>query len=129
MKKKTLIGSIFVLTLLLLMPSIPAIHQKMVKDEMLSEISDDLDLKKITEFKALMKIKYPILNKLVNAHIMFLMYRTGLMISIHLALNQKGIIGELAYYRFQILLYRTVCYYLICMILSDELGWNWELPF
>ena len=43
MNKKPLLGSLLVLTLLLLMPTIPAIQHKVVKDEVLSEIQVGLE--------------------------------------------------------------------------------------
>ena len=42
MKKKTLIGSMLVLTLLLLMPSIPAIQQKTIEDKAYSDFVEEI---------------------------------------------------------------------------------------
>ena len=49
MKKKILIGSIIAVALLLLMPSIPAIQHKVVKDKILIEITKNLDLEDLRE--------------------------------------------------------------------------------
>jgi hypothetical protein len=43
MRKKILIGSMLVLTLLLLMPSIPAIQQKTINDRVLIEFVEELE--------------------------------------------------------------------------------------
>ena len=76
MKKKILIGSMLILTLLLLMPSIPAIQQKTIEDkayydfvEKFGEVDadfieffNDVDLKDI---EVLNEIKHPILYYIV----------------------------------------------------------------
>jgi len=52
MKKKILIGSLLVLTLLLLMPSIPAIQQKTIEDKAYSDLVEkfeDFDLEDLRE--------------------------------------------------------------------------------
>ena len=49
MNKKLLLGSILVLTLLLLMPSIPAIQQKTIEDKVYSDLVEQLDFKDIKE--------------------------------------------------------------------------------
>ena len=69
MNKKILVGSMLVLTLLLLMPTIPAIQNKVVKDEIkekiLSEIPDDINLRELLEDIKSDYWKHPILNLLV----------------------------------------------------------------
>ncbi len=47
MNKKIILGSVLVLILLLLMPSIPAIQNNVVREKILSNISDNLDLEDI----------------------------------------------------------------------------------
>ena len=52
MKKKILIGSLLVLTLLLLMPSIPAVQQKTIEDKAYSDFVEelkDVDLEDLQE--------------------------------------------------------------------------------
>ena len=56
MKKKILIGSLLVLTLLLLMPSIPAIQQKIIEDEAYNDIVErleDFNFKDLNELKSI----------------------------------------------------------------------------
>jgi len=66
MNKKILIGSLLVLTLLLLMPSIPAIQQKTIEDAIQYSIEKQLT---ITEIKGILKEeqlpKHPILFLIV----------------------------------------------------------------
>ena len=47
MRKKIIIGCMLVVTLLLLMPSIPAIQQKTIEDRIHSDLVEQLNLKKI----------------------------------------------------------------------------------
>ena len=51
MKKKILIGSLLVLTLLLLMPSIPAIQQKSVEEGIKQDIQEKIDTFTLDELK------------------------------------------------------------------------------
>jgi len=44
MRKKLIFGIMLILTLLLLMPSIPAINRNVVKDELLNDITQELNL-------------------------------------------------------------------------------------
>jgi len=60
MKKKILIGSLLVLTLLLLMPSIPAIQTNAIEEG----IKQDLLL--LTDIETLDDVKHPILYELVK---------------------------------------------------------------
>ena len=64
MRKDILIGSILVLTLLLLMPSIPAIQKNVTEEEIkqnLQERLDKIDLKEINEFSKKLEWQFPIL--------------------------------------------------------------------
>ncbi len=64
MKKKILIGSLLVLTLLLLMPSIPAIQQKSVEEGIKQDIQEKLDTITLDDLKyidVLDDIRHPIL--------------------------------------------------------------------
>ncbi len=56
MRKTILIGSILVLTLLLLMPSIPAIQQKIVEDKIYHSVSEKLNEVNIKNVKGLHKL-------------------------------------------------------------------------
>ena len=54
MRKKILIGSMLVLTLLLFMPSIPAIQQKIIEDKVIDDFvkkPDDEDIMKILKIR------------------------------------------------------------------------------
>ena len=74
MNKKILIGnSIFVLTLLLLMPSVPAIHQKTIEDRTYIDLFDQLDFKDVRE-KNMDLIRHPLFydHPLLYAIVIFL---------------------------------------------------------
>ena len=62
MKKKILIGSMLVLTLLLLMPSIPAIQQKTIEDKAYNDLEEKLDIMDIKELiNKEDRLKHPLL--------------------------------------------------------------------
>ncbi len=135
MRKKILIGSIFVLTLLLLMPSIHAIQHKTVEDSIYNDLIEQFDLKNVKEIKRLERIKHPILFDLVMFLISFREKRTGILwdISIKITHWHGGPIIEIKH---PILFLR--CLWLILTIeywysfwnkISDRLGWDWELPY
>jgi len=140
MNKKLLLGSLLVLTLLLLMPTIPAIQHNIVKedvkDRILGELSEDLDFKDIKELVdtgKLNDIKYPLLCALVNLYLGFLFLR-GFIIFV---LSQEIIPGEIPGISTKHpILYLRVLWligvkYNICWafwyIISTKLGWEWPL--
>ena len=53
MKKKILLGSMLVLAMLLLMPSIPAIQTNIVEDGIIQDLQEGLETTKVTELKGL----------------------------------------------------------------------------
>jgi len=68
MNKKILIGSLLVLTLLLLMPSIPAIQQKTIEDKMYRDLVEKIDTNDMNILKELDLGKlpdHPFLNFLI----------------------------------------------------------------
>ena len=65
MKSKILIGSILVLTLLLLMPSIPAIQQNAIEDKAINNLVEQFDFKDLRENIDFPDVKHPILYILV----------------------------------------------------------------
>ena len=76
MGKRILIGSMLVLTLLLLMPSIPAVQQKSIEEGRYRELQEKLETFKMNDLKdidVLGNLKYPILQFFV---IMFITLRT-----------------------------------------------------
>ena len=66
MSKKILIGSMLVFTILLLMPSIPAIQMETIEDGTYNDLVEQLDFKDVLEIKELEQIKHPLLYTLVK---------------------------------------------------------------
>lgn len=87
MNKKILIGSILVLTLLLLMPSIPAIQQKTIEDRAYNDLIEQLNFKDVKELKMIELIKHPILFVLVRGIFMFRIIRAGILLEISTEYN------------------------------------------
>jgi hypothetical protein len=65
MKKKTLIGSIFVLTLLLLMPSVSAFQQNIISEDTYNDVVDHLDNEDFKEIINIKLLRYPTLYKII----------------------------------------------------------------
>ena len=63
MKKKILIGSLLVLTLLLLMPSIPAIQQKTIEEGFKQDIQEKLETINLEEIKDIRSLIDALQNK------------------------------------------------------------------
>ena len=131
MNKKILIGSMLVLTLLLLMPSIPAIECNVVNDEILSEISEDLDIKDIREIlesDKFDKIRHPLLFSFVKLWLTFRWKR-----SVFLGNLSSHYAGFFFYVDYVILFLRAVWLNLSVDFLiyfwnnlSNSQNWNWD---
>ena len=126
MKRIIVFGNLLIIVLFLCMPLIPAVH--IASNESFHSSRQYVSLDYASEdVKIMTQIKHPILYNLVWAHIFFRIYRSGVFLSIHLKLNQKGVIAELANFRLQTLAYNTICYLLLWGMISDKLGWNWNI--
>ena len=120
MKKKILIGSLLVLTLLLLMPSIPAIQQKTIEEGIKQDLQEKLDTINI---KWLDDIKHPILYKFVMLYLGFLWFRIGI-------LNELWNIIDLIESRYIRMLVRYMIIINFWVKINEEFGWNWDIkPF
>ena len=120
MGKKILIGSMLVLTLLLLMPSIPAIQQNTIEDNSYSNLVDKLDD----------DIKHQLLYNIIYMMIDFRLMR-GLYLKIlssnFLAFNQsREIYYPIVYYRGEWLQKTAIQWGDFWQKISDENGWNWH---
>ena len=135
MDKKILIGSMLVLTLLLLMPSIPAIQQNIVKDDInekiLSELPEDLDFKDIKYIKSLEQIKHPLIYIIIVFWIAFRQSRGNFLFDLSCDVDIGGY-----YIHYPLMFLRSV--YLILLTshiidfwnwFSDKYGWNWNIPY
>lgn len=139
MNKRIIIGSVLVLTLLLLMPSIPAVQHNVVKDEILNDIQEKISLSDITELldsNNLDKIKHPILYLFVIL-VPIIYFVWGSIVWKYLWLFEDGGV-EKHKLAFMILF----CYGLLLNLrliqveynwinkwqeMSDKYGWNWNV--
>ena len=136
MKKKILIGSIIAVALLLLMPSIPAIHNNAIKDEIISELPEDFNLKNIRELLEswkLDRVKHPILMLLVTIWMYFRLIRGQILADISYDITYEydynfEIYHPVLFLRLLILLINTGLVVCSFQGLSDLLGWNWNIP-
>ena len=138
MNKKILMGSMLVLTLLLLMPSIPAIQQKVVKDEVFSEIQEDIefeDVKELLESGKLGNEKFPLLYSLVYYLTRFRLWRFDILAEISYDVYcgegwfDLDIHNLLLFSRCVMILLSTFFIIGFFNDMSDSLGWNWEIPY
>ena len=140
MNKKILIGSMLVFTMLLLMPSIPAIQQKIVKDEIkdkiVNELYNDLDFKDMRELLNSGKldgVKHPILGLLVTMWMYFRLLRCQIFtFSYDIYIDygyQFEILNPIIFFRLIILLFNTGLVIHFFEGLSNIFGWNWDIPY
>ncbi len=135
MRKKILIGSIFVLTLLLLMPSIPAIQQKTIEGRIHSNLVEQLDFRNINEMERLDQIKHQYLYALVVAILLFRDFRINILNEISYDVIEWRPIfpiieinNKVLFARFLMLLFTTALFASICEEISNKYGWNWVIP-
>jgi len=134
MNKKILIGSIIAVAMLLLMPSIPAIQHKVVKDDIINELPEDFDFENIIELLKSGKldgIKHYILYNIIISCIFFRMYRADYLLDIsrHLEFGVILVIDKPILFLRAVWLCITVWRaYNFFNNLSDILRWNWDIP-
>lgn len=146
MKKKILIGSIFVLILLLLMPSIPAIQQKSIEEGFKQEIQEKLEtisLEDLKDIKVLDWIRHPLLYIIILKSIDIRyeqIYRVldFLIDFMYYAIYYMIYGGHYISYAFALLVL-LICsrvFWLAITLsywshfwynLSDKLNWNWDI--
>ena len=138
MKKKILIGTILVLTLLLLMPSIPAIQQKTVEEGFKQEIQEKFETikrGKLKDIKVLDNMKHPILYYIVILVWYIKLLRYGINDFIMEKTYEIDNFGNIIYHykylyficliRFFILFSQTILWIARWSYISETLGWNW----
>ena len=134
LEKKILVGSLLIVILLLLMPSIPAIQHKAAKYEILSKITEDLDIKDIREIFELGKldrIKHPFLYVLVISSLAFRNLRIEVLAKYSFKEDwpYMEITNPVLFLRFLILVITTLFWSGFWEYISDTLGWGWVIPF
>lgn len=134
MKKKILFGSIFVLILLLVMPSIPALQHKIIEKEKFNDLIEQLDFKDIREINELEQVKHPLIYSLIVVSLIFRYIRIYTLASISYKMIHTGGWGyelkikhPILYYRHLMLIFTTVLLDKTCLYLSNTLEWNWKL--
>ena len=124
MKKKIIIGSMLVITLLLLMPSIPALQINTVKDAIQQNINDfDPKSSIIDKLPELPNHILLFLIVYTIAKFRFLRFKLNFMFSISPPYIQ--ITHPLLLMRSIFLLIRYSCWLNIWIKVSEKLGWNW----
>ena len=125
MRKKILIGSIFVLTLLILMPSVSAIHKNSIENEIKQQVD------KITPFDLLdfePPDKFPLAFYFVLTIFYFRIIRLNMLIEYAIEGDYPGdfeIVHPLIVLRCAILLWATAWWFEGWDAISDYFGWGW----
>ena len=136
MKKKILIGSLLVLTLLLLMPSIPAIQQETIEEGIKQDLQEKLETINLNDLKdidVLDDVKHPYLCSLIMI-IILLRFMSSTMIML-LATEPVGEYGRRIIhpllYQYSIWLWESIQPFArFWQSISDRLGWDWNIyPF
>ena len=128
--KKIFIGSMLVLTLLLLMPSIPAIQQKTIESESSAKLQD-LDVEKIKDFLNIKPLDFSptLLTYLISA-IFFFRFMRGWLLCVY-AVTYDGLyetITKPIIYDRGTWLYETAYIWLVgWQYFYEIVGWEWDL--
>lgn len=131
MRKKLILSILVVLTLLLLMPTIPAIQHKTIEDKTISELTEQIDFKVIKELMdsgKLARLKHPLLYIFIVLWLNLRMIRANYLgkISSHFEKFFLIIDNEFFFAR-ALWLYISVEYMIdFWIMVSDSLGWKWE---
>jgi hypothetical protein len=139
MRKKLIIGSILVSTLLLLIPSIPAIQHRTIEERVKQDIKEKYEkIKDSLKFEALDKIKRPFLFLFVvlvagiyYVPCMLLVYYFFEILYGKEEINFPAIHYFLFFLMFY-LIYRNMQIWANWVMnwqnISDKYGWNWDFP-
>ena len=124
MRKKILIGSLLVLTLLLLMPSIPAIQQKTIEEKAYSDFVEQLNDNP----------KFLFLYLLILSITNFRIFRFYFLLDISVESGSDPhfpdwvrIKHPIILVRVMMLFFTTYCWSEFWNNLSDKLNWNWDI--
>ncbi len=135
MKKKILIGSLLVLILLLLMPSIPAIQQKTVEHKVYSDFVEQLNTVDFKDFKGINKldgIKHTPLYYIVYFIADFRTERANILFDISCHIDNWGQMDIYYPIIFLRVIWLDITVYKWCNFwnnISETLGWGWNLPY
>jgi len=122
MSKRILIGSMLVLVMLLLMPSIPAVQQKTIEDKAYSDLVEKLKDLEVLDGD----MKFPILFAFVYTFARIQITRAFKILDFALTENWYGVKHPLfALYGLWIF-FVSVRWVDFWAYYSDELEWNWD---
>jgi len=135
-RKKILIGSIFVLTLILLMPSIPAIQQKTIEDSTYSHFAKNKIDFNINKIEKLEQLKHPILFLIILTITIYNILRVSfysILFSYSIDNSNPDDITIKHPLLAIISAFRGLTIYIPVLIwiyfwnyISNQLGWNWN---
>ena len=131
MRKRILLGSMLVLTLLLLMPSIPAIQQKTIEEGIKQDIQEKLDaitLDDLEEIEELEWIRHPIIYVLLSIYIPIRAESVMKFLEFVVELLPRHIDSPIFVILYQWLYVRLYWFRNILQGIADFRGWNWDLP-
>jgi len=134
MRKKILIGSLLVLTLLFLMPSIPAVQQKSVEEGIKQNLQEKLDANDMNILKELDLGKlpdHPFLNFLILIPVFLRYPRIFLLLELSMEVDEWGyleIIHPLLFIRMTWLLFTTNAWIVLWWSFYNSMGWDFYLP-
>lgn len=137
MSKRILIGSMLVLAMLLVMPSIPAIQQKTFEEGIKQDLQEKLEtitFDDLKDIKELDWIRHPILFIFVWNFLLFRWIRFRILQEISYDVYmfhgwyEFEIHYPLLFLRCMMLLSSTMCIEYFWYNISDKRGWNWIFP-
>ncbi len=136
MNKKLMFGSLLVLTLLLLMPSIPAIQQNIIEEKSYNDSIEQLEYEDITDLiqsGKLDNITHPLLYLIIKATVTFRFIRFQILYqySCDGSLNVPNTIVVyhwVLFMRSLMILFTTMGWLNLWNGLSEKYGWNWDIP-
>ena len=131
MSKKILIGSMLVLAMLLLMPSIPAVQQKSIEEGFKQELQEKLEsfnLDNLKDIKDLDRIRHPILYVLVVILLELRFEQAFRMFkfAFDCAENEQMYLALLGLLRWLWIDLTFEIFYNFWNNISDKLGWGWD---
>jgi len=136
MRNKIIIGSMLVLTLLLLMPSIPAIQQNTIEDGIKQDVQEKLETINIDNIEVLEGIIHPLLYKFILFIINFRLERAFALrdissyitsgVPVH-GFPRLIITRPLIYLRGFWLFITALMLNDIILQITNTLGWDWDI--
>ena len=129
MNKKILIGSMLVFTMLLLMPSIPAIQMNTIKDRTYNNLDEQFDVRNIKELENILNMKYPRLYDLVIWWLIDIRFKQASRnwnIALYLFEQNLPRLSLLCLIRAMFILTMFDIHVNLWVTLSNTLGWDWN---